>query len=77
MSWKIPKALQEQKEDSAGRKGEVMEDETNGAAVQCPNEKCDGTQAYFYQLQIRSADEPMTTFYKVSGLFVKVLFVSG
>lgn len=25
----------------------------------CP--KCDNGQAYFYQLQIRSADEPMTT----------------
>ncbi|ORX38360.1 hypothetical protein BD324DRAFT_351167 [Kockovaella imperatae] len=28
----------------------------------CP--KCDSRQAYFRQLQIRSADEPMTTFYK-------------
>ncbi|KAI9637617.1 uncharacterized protein MKK02DRAFT_43543 [Dioszegia hungarica] len=26
--------------------------------------KCDHTQAYYRQLQIRSADEPMTTFYK-------------
>lgn len=25
---------------------------------------CDGTEAYFFQIQIRSADEPMTTFYK-------------
>lgn len=25
----------------------------------CP--KCDNDRAYFYQLQIRSADEPMTT----------------
>ena len=25
----------------------------------CP--KCDNERAYFYQLQIRSADEPMTT----------------
>jgi Transcription factor S-II (TFIIS) len=25
----------------------------------CP--KCDNARAYFYQLQIRSADEPMTT----------------
>ncbi|KAF1985309.1 hypothetical protein K402DRAFT_395003 [Aulographum hederae CBS 113979] len=32
--------------------------------AQCPNEKCDGDMAFFYQLQIRSADEPMTTFYK-------------
>ena len=35
--------------------------------VQCPGEECDNSQAYFYQVQIRSADEPMTTFYKVSG----------
>ena len=34
-------------------------------AAQCPREGCDGAQAFFYQVQIRSADEPMTTFYKV------------
>jgi len=28
----------------------------------CP--KCDHGQAYFMQIQIRSADEPMSTFYK-------------
>ncbi|EIW68458.1 hypothetical protein TREMEDRAFT_24045, partial [Tremella mesenterica DSM 1558] len=28
----------------------------------CP--KCDARKAYYRQLQIRSADEPMTTFYK-------------
>ena len=33
--------------------------------VQCPNENCDNASAFFYQVQIRSADEPMTTFYKV------------
>jgi DNA-directed RNA polymerase III subunit RPC11 len=31
----------------------------------CPNERCDGAEAKFYQLQIRSADEPMTSFLKV------------
>jgi DNA-directed RNA polymerase III subunit RPC11 len=36
--------------------------------VQCPNEKCRNDEAYWYQLQIRSADEPMTAFYKVYGL---------
>ena len=30
--------------------------------ARCP--KCSNTRAYFFQLQIRSADEPMTTFYK-------------
>lgn len=33
--------------------------------VNCANERCDGREAYFRQVQIRSADEPMTTFYKV------------
>jgi hypothetical protein len=38
---------------------------TDDRAVQCPNEKCRNDSAYWYQLQIRSADEPMTAFYKV------------
>lgn len=33
-------------------------------AAQCPVDSCGGDKAYFFQLQIRSADEPMTTFYK-------------
>lgn len=33
--------------------------------VNCRNERCDNREAYFRQVQIRSADEPMTTFYKV------------
>ncbi len=33
--------------------------------AQCQAEGCEGSRAYFYQVQIRSADEPMTTFYKV------------
>lgn len=28
----------------------------------CPSERCEGTEAFFYQMQIRSADEPMTMF---------------
>lgn len=38
---------------------------TNECTVQCPNERCRNDEAYWYQLQIRSADEPMTAFYKV------------
>jgi len=34
--------------------------------VNCANERCENRSAYFRQVQIRSADEPMTTFYKVS-----------
>lgn len=33
------------------------------SAANCP--KCGHNEAYFMQLQIRSADEPMTTFFKV------------
>lgn len=33
--------------------------------VQCPKEGCAGGEAFFYQVQIRSADEPMSVFYKV------------
>jgi DNA-directed RNA polymerase III subunit RPC11 len=34
------------------------------ADAQCPVTSCSSTRAYFMQIQIRSADEPMTTFYK-------------
>ena len=37
-------------------------------AVQCTKQECEGTEAAWYQVQIRSADEPMTTFYQVSLL---------
>ncbi|KAJ5585188.1 RNA polymerase III subunit C11 [Penicillium hispanicum] len=37
----------------------------DSVATQCPAEGCNGERAYFYQLQIRSADEPMTTFLRV------------
>ncbi|KAI1392333.1 transcription factor S-II-domain-containing protein [Hypoxylon trugodes] len=33
-------------------------------ATQCNNSSCSGKEAAYYQVQIRSADEPMTTFYK-------------
>lgn len=38
----------------------------NKQETQCTKQDCPGTQAAFYQVQIRSADEPMTTFYQVS-----------
>lgn len=40
-----------------------LTDDTTTA--QCPSEDCGGTKAYFYMVQIRSADEPMTAFFKV------------
>ncbi|KAI9679842.1 MAG: RNA polymerase III C11 subunit [Caeruleum heppii] len=39
-------------------------DNVDQTDVQCPTENCDGTKAFFMQIQIRSADEPMTLFYK-------------
>ncbi|AJU70499.1 DNA-directed RNA polymerase III core subunit RPC11 [Saccharomyces cerevisiae] len=40
-------------------------DNVDQTKTQCPNyDTCGGESAYFFQLQIRSADEPMTTFYK-------------
>ncbi len=34
----------------------------NRTTANCPY--CDNTEAFFVQMQIRSADEPMTTFYR-------------
>ncbi|KAL0068433.1 RNA polymerase III C11 subunit [Marasmius tenuissimus] len=42
--------------------GEEMWKHADSTAASCP--RCNNSQAYFYQLQIRSADEPMTTFYR-------------
>lgn len=44
--------------------GEGAWDNVDQTSVLCPVDSCTGDKAYFYQLQIRSADEPMTTFYK-------------
>ncbi|EEB96222.1 hypothetical protein MPER_04676, partial [Moniliophthora perniciosa FA553] len=39
--------------------GDEMWKHADSTAASCP--RCNNGQAYFYQLQIRSADEPMTT----------------
>lgn len=44
--------------------GEGAWDNVDQTPAQCPRDVCGGDKAYFFQLQIRSADEPMTTFYK-------------
>ncbi|KAG7876607.1 hypothetical protein KL905_005333 [Ogataea polymorpha] len=44
--------------------GEGAWDNVDQTVTQCPVESCGFDKAYFFQLQIRSADEPMTTFYK-------------
>ena len=41
-------------------------DNADKIKTQCPKNGCDGEEAAFFQMQIRSADEPMTMFYKVS-----------
>jgi len=38
-------------------------------SILCPNGDCGGQEAAYFQVQIRSADEPMTNFYKVCFLF--------
>lgn len=53
-----------EREDVFG--GEKAWDDADKTKIQCPKEGCDGDEAAFYQVQIRSADEPMTGFYKVS-----------
>ncbi|CCG82658.1 DNA-directed RNA polymerase subunit [Taphrina deformans PYCC 5710] len=48
--------------------GEGSWDNVDTTAAQCVNKDCEGDgRAYFFQLQIRSADEPMTTFYKCTS----------
>ncbi|KXS18190.1 hypothetical protein M427DRAFT_96347 [Gonapodya prolifera JEL478] len=42
--------------------GEKAWENVDQADAQCP--KCQHHRAYFMQIQTRSADEPMTTFYK-------------
>ncbi|KAI0138033.1 hypothetical protein F4776DRAFT_663166 [Hypoxylon sp. NC0597] len=51
-----------EREDVFG--GEGAWDNADKTAVQCNNSSCSGKEAAFYQIQIRSADEPMTSFYK-------------
>ncbi|KAJ5582162.1 DNA-directed RNA polymerase M/15kDa subunit [Penicillium sp. DV-2018c] len=53
---------QKEVDDVFGGKEEFAN--ADSVATQCPAESCNGERAYFFQLQIRSADEPMTTFLK-------------
>jgi DNA-directed RNA polymerase III subunit RPC11 len=53
-----------EREDVFGGPGEW--DNAQKTAMQCPKAGCDGDEAAFMQIQIRSADEPMTSFLKVS-----------
>ncbi|KAI8265728.1 DNA-directed RNA polymerase III subunit RPC10 [Colletotrichum sp. SAR11_239] len=51
-----------EREDVFGGPGEW--DNADKARAQCPKDGCNGEEAAFFQVQIRSADEPMTTFFK-------------
>lgn len=44
--------------------GEKAWDNADQTDAACPNDTCGGKRAYFFMLQIRSADEPMTVFYR-------------
>lgn len=56
---------QKEVEDIVG--GSAQWENAQKTDAQCPDPNCGVGQAFFYQLQIRSADEPMTTFFKVSA----------
>lgn len=56
--------VRQEREDVFG--GAESWDNAEKSKTQCPNDGCNGEEAAFFQVQIRSADEPMTTFYKVS-----------
>lgn len=58
--------IRKEREDVFGGPGAW--DNADKTPVQCPKEGCDGNEAAFFQVQIRSADEPMTSFYKVSAV---------
>ena len=44
--------------------GEAAWENADAMEEQCTKDGCTNRRAYFYQLQTRSADEPMTTFYR-------------
>jgi len=56
---------QKEVEDIVG--GSAQWESAQKTEVQCVNPNCDSGLAFFYQLQIRSADEPMTNFFKVGA----------
>ncbi|RKF79920.1 RNA polymerase III subunit C11 [Golovinomyces cichoracearum] len=59
--------VRKEREDVFGGPGAW--DNADKAKMQCPKDGCDGDEAAFFQVQIRSADEPMTGFYKVCAGF--------
>lgn len=56
----LTEVKQKEEEDEA-RKNSIMEKEAGSWNERCP--KCRGTNFTYYQLQTRSADEPMSVFY--------------
>lgn len=67
--------VRKEREDVYGGPGAW--DNAQKADVQCADSACNGTEAAYYQVQIRSADEPMTSFYKVRFLLWIVVVVGA
>lgn len=65
--------VRQEREDVFGGPGAW--DNAQKSRQQCPAEGCDGDEAAFFQVQIRSADEPMTSFFKVGDLFFSSSFL--
>ena len=45
--------------------GSAAWENVDSTEIECPS--CSNKQAYFMQIQTRSADEPMTTFYRCTS----------
>jgi DNA-directed RNA polymerase III subunit RPC11 len=58
---KLPLARKKVDDVLGGEEAWANVDQTDAS---CPAIGCANKRAYFMQIQIRSADEPMTTFYK-------------
>jgi DNA-directed RNA polymerase III subunit RPC11 len=58
------KMTRKELEDILG--GEAAWENVDQTEILCDREGCNNTKAFFRQVQIRSADEPMSTFYRVS-----------
>lgn len=62
--WIVNRLNLQAKEVDDVRGGSAAWEGNQQTDATCTQESCSGTRAYFMQLQIRSADEPMTTFFK-------------
>lgn len=68
VTFTVSKSVQKKKADDVLGGADAWADVQQTSTL-CP--KCSNDKAYFMQLQTRSADEPMTTFYKCASLKCK------